>query len=162
MANSDAPVSSSNRELVLTRIIDLPPQKLFRAWTEPELLKQWFCPRPWGVARATLDVRPGGICNVVMLSPEGQEFPNPGVYLEVIPNRRLIFTDAYTEAWVPSAKPFMTGIIDFEELGGKTRYTARALHWTEADRDAHEKMGFHEGWGKATDQLVELMSTDPH
>lgn len=162
MADSDAPVSSSNRELVLTRIIDLPPQKLFRAWTEPELLKQWFCPRPWGVARATLDVRPGGICNVVMLSPEGQEFPNPGVYLEVIPNRRLIFTDAYTEAWVPSAKPFMTGIIDFEELGGKTRYTARALHWTEADRDAHEKMGFHEGWGKATDQLVELMSTDSH
>jgi uncharacterized protein YndB with AHSA1/START domain len=162
MADSDAAVSTSNRELVLTRIIDLPPQKLFRAWTEPELLKQWFCPRPWGVARATLDVRPGGICNVVMLSPEGQEFPNPGVYLEVIPNRRLIFTDAYTEAWVPSAKPFMTGIIDFEELGGKTRYTARARHWTEADRDAHEKMGFHEGWGKATDQLVELMSTDTH
>lgn len=161
MTNSAA-VSTSNHELVLTRIIDLPPRSLFRAWTEPELLKQWFCPRPWGVARATLDVRAGGICNVVMLSPEGQEFPNPGVYLEVVANRRLVFTDAYTEAWVPSAKPFMTGIIDFEDLGGKTRYTARALHWTEADRDTHEKMGFHEGWGKATDQLVELMSTDPH
>ena len=162
MPANASPTPSSNRELVLTRIIDLPPQKLFRAWTEPELLKQWFCPRPWGVARATLAVRPGGICNVVMLSPEGQEFPNPGVYLEVVANRRLVFTDAYTEAWVPSAKPFMTGIIDFEDLGGKTRYTARALHWTEADRDDHDKMGFHEGWGKATDQLVELMSTDPH
>jgi uncharacterized protein YndB with AHSA1/START domain len=149
----------SNRELILTRVIAAPPKKLFRAWTEPDLLKQWFCPRPWGVARATLDVRPGGICHVVMLSPEGQEFPNPGVYLDVVPDRRLVFTDAYSEAWAPSAKPFMTGVIEFEDLGGRTRYTARALHWTEADREAHEKMGFHEGWGKATDQLAELVAT---
>ena len=158
MTNSAA-VSTSNRELVLTRIIDLPPRKLFRAWTEPQLLKQWFCPRPWGVARATLDVRPGGICNVVMLSPEGQEFPNPGVYLEVVANRRLVFTDAYTEAWVPSAKPFMTGIIDFEDLGGKTRYTARARHWTKEACEQHAAMGFHTGWGICADQLIALAKT---
>jgi uncharacterized protein YndB with AHSA1/START domain len=149
----------SNRELVLTRVIAVAPEKLFRAWTKPDLLKQWFCPRPWGVARATLDVRTGGLFHVVMLSPEGQEFPNPGVYLDVVPNRRLVFTDAYSEAWVPSAKPFMTGVIDFENLGGRTRYTARALHWTDADREAHEKMGFHEGWAKATDQLTELVAS---
>lgn len=156
MPNRADTAPTSNRELVLTRIIELAPQKLFRAWTEPDLLCQWFCPRPWGVARATLDVRPGGICLVVMRSPDGEEFPNPGIYLDVVPDRRLVFTDAYSEAWVPSAKPFMTGIIDFEDLGGRTRYTARALHWSEADRDTHEKMGFHEGWGKATDQLIEL------
>jgi uncharacterized protein YndB with AHSA1/START domain len=152
--------ASPGHELVLSRIIDAAPEMLYRAWTEPDLLRRWFCPRPWGVARATLDVRPGGICHVVMLSPEGEEFPNPGVYLDVIPTRRLVFTDAYVEAWIPSDKPFMTGVIDFEDLGdGRTRYTARALHWTGADRETHEKMGFHEGWGKATDQLAELVAT---
>ena len=71
-------------------------------------------------------------------------------------NERLVFTDAYTKAWEPSEKPFLTGIVTFEDEGGKTRYTARALHWTAADREAHEKMGFHEGWGQCADQLAAL------
>jgi len=147
------------RELVLTRLIDAPPEKLFRAWTEPALLKQWFCPKPWSVASAELDVRAGGTSIIVMRSPEGQEFPNQGIYLEVVPNERLVFTDAYTSTWEPSAKPFMTGIITFAPEDGKTRYTARVLHWSAADRQTHEEMGFHEGWGKATDQLVELVAS---
>ena len=73
--------------------------------------------------------------------------------------KRIVFTDAYTEAWVPSEKPFMTGIITFEDEGGKTRYTARVRHWSAEDRKKHEEMGFHEGWSKATDQLVELVAT---
>jgi uncharacterized protein YndB with AHSA1/START domain len=147
-------------ELVLRREIDVPREKLWRCWTEADLLPHWFCPKPWGVARARLDLRPGGDCHVTMLSPEGEEFPNPGVYLEVVPNERLVFTDAFTTAWEPSAKPFMTGVITFEDLGnGRTAYIATAKHWTAADRDEHEKMGFHEGWGKATDQLAELAAT---
>ncbi len=147
-------------DLVLRREIDVPREKLWRCWTEPDLLKQWFCPKPWGVARAELDLRPGGCCNVTMLSPEGEEFPNAGIYLEVTPNECLVFTDAYTTGWVPSAKPFMTGVITFEDLGGgRTTYTAIAKHWTAADRDQHLEMGFHEGWGKATDQLAELAAT---
>lgn len=147
-------------DLVLRREIDVPREKLWRCWTDPELLPGWFCPKPWGVARARLDPRPGGDCHVTMLSPEGEEFPNTGVYLEVVPGERLVFTDAFTTAWEPSAKPFMIGVITFEDLGGgRTAYTAIAKHWTAADRDEHEKMGFHEGWGKATDQLVELAST---
>ena len=122
------------------------------------LLKQWFCPKPWSVASAELDVRPGGTSVIVMRSPEGQEFPNSGVYLEVVKNERLVFTDAYTKAWEPSTKPFMTGIITFENEGGKTKYTARVLHWSVADRKTHEEMGFHEGWSKATDQLAELVA----
>jgi uncharacterized protein YndB with AHSA1/START domain len=59
---------------------------------------------------------------------------------------------------VPSAKPFMTVILTFEDEGGKTRYTARVRHWNKEDYDTHEKMGFHEGWGKATDQLEELVA----
>lgn len=151
-----AATPSSDRELVLTRLIDVPREKLFRAWTEPELVKQWFVPAPWTIARAEMDVRPGGRSLVVMRSPEGQDFPNHGVYLEVVKNEKIVFTDAYTEAWQPSEKPFFTGIITFEEEGGKTRYTARALHWTAAAREEHEKMGFHEGWGICADQLAAL------
>ncbi|MDP3224731.1 MAG: SRPBCC domain-containing protein, partial [Rubrivivax sp.] len=102
----------------------------------------------------------GGTCLVVMRGPDGQEFPNPGVYLDVLPNERIVTTDAYTSAWEPAEKPFMTLVLTFEDLGGgSTRYTARARHWTMADREAHEKMGFHEGWGRCTDQLAELAAT---
>ena len=147
-----------DRELVLTRLIKAPREKVFRAWTEPELLKQWFTPRPWTTPIVQTDVRPGGSSLMVMRDPDGNEYPNHGVYLEVVQNERLVSTDAYTEAWVPSEKPFMTLILTFEDEGGDTRYTARVRHWTVEDRETHEKMGFHEGWGKATDQLVEVVS----
>jgi uncharacterized protein YndB with AHSA1/START domain len=73
-----------------------------------------------------------------------------------VENERLVFTDAYTKAWEPSGKPFMTVILTFEDEGGKTNYTARVLHWTAADRETHEKMGFYQGWGQCTDQLEAL------
>ena len=150
-----APIAE--RELVLTRVIDAPREKLFRAWTEPELLKQWFAPLPYTTPAAELDVRPGGSSLVVMRGPDGKDMPMRGVYLDVVPNERLVFTDAFTRAWEPSEKAFMTAIVTFEDLGGgRTRYTARALHWTVADREEHEKMGFHEGWGQCADQLAAL------
>jgi len=150
---------TSDRELVLTRLIDAPREKLYRAWTDAELLKQWFAPKPWTTPQAELDVRPGGASLVVMRSPDGNDMPCPGVYLEVVPNQRLVFTDAYTSTWQPSQKPFMTVILTFEDEGGKTRYTARVRHWTVADREAHEKMGFHHGWGQCADQLAALAAT---
>ncbi len=149
---------TSDRELVLTRIIDAPREKVFKAWTDPELLKQWFTPLPFTTPVAELDVRPGGANLIVMRDPEGNDFPNRGVYLEVVENERLVFTDAYTKAWEPSQKPFMTVILTFEDEGGKTRYTVRACHWTVADRETHEKMGFHEGWGQCADQLEALVA----
>lgn len=153
--------TASDRDLVLTRIIDAPREALFRAWTDPDLLKQWFAPRPYTTPVAELDVRPGGRCLIVMRSPEGDEIPCPGVYLEVVENQRIVSTDAYTSAWEPSAKPFMTAIVTFEEIDGgrKTLYTARARHWTVTDREQHEKMGFHEGWGQCADQLAALVAT---
>ena len=149
---------SSDRELVLTRIIDAPRAKVFKAWTDPELLKQWFAPLPYTTPVAELDVRPGGANLIVMRDPQGNDLPNRGVYLEVVENERLVFTDAYTKAWEPSQKPFMTVILTFEDEVGKTRYTARVRHWTVADRETHEKMGFHKGWGLCTDQLAVLVA----
>lgn len=148
-----------DHELVLTRLIDVPREKLFRAWTDPELMKQWFAPRPYTVPHVETDVRSGGSSLIVMRSPDGKDMPLYGVYLEVVQNEKIVFTDAYTSAWVPSGKPFMTAIVTFEDEGGKTRYTARVRHWSAEDKATHEKMGFHEGWGLCADQLAALAAT---
>ena len=148
----------SERELILSRIIGAPRTKVFRAWTDPALLKQWFAPLPWTTPVAETDVRPGGASLIAMRDPDGNDFPNRGVYLEVVLNERLVFTDAYTKGWEPSEKPFMTVILTFDDHDGKTRYTARVRHWTVADREAHEKMGFDVGWSMCTDQLAALVA----
>ncbi len=154
------PAVISDRELLLTRIIEAPREKVYRAWTEPALVTRWFAPLPWTASRAEMDVRVGGSSLITMRSPEGEEFPNPGVYLEVVPNERLVLTDAYTSAWQPSEKPFCTIILTFDDAGaGRTKYTALVRHWSAADREAHETMGFHEGWGTCTDQLAALVAT---
>ncbi|MGQ5524035.1 SRPBCC family protein [Chitinimonas sp. PSY-7] len=157
MSTTPHPEQISDRELVLSRLINAPRDKLFRAWTDPELLKKWFAPLPYTTPVAQLNVRPGGSCLVIMRSPEGADLPNPGVYLEVVKNERLVFTDAYTKAWEPSEKPFMTATITFEDFAGQTKYTARVTHWSVADRKKHEEMGFHQGWGQCADQLAALV-----
>jgi len=151
-------ITSSDRELVITRLINAPRKMVFKAWTEPELLKQWFAPLPFTTPVAELDVRPDGANLIVMRGPNGTDMPNRSVYLEVVANERLVFTDAYTKAWEPAAKPFMTVVLTFEDAGGKIKYTARVLHWTVADRETHEKMGFHQGWDQCADQLAALVA----
>ncbi len=132
--------ATTDRELVLTRLIDAPREKLYRCWTEPALMKQWFAPKPYETPVVEVDVRPGGANLIVMRGPDGQDMPNRGIYLEVVPNERLVFTDAFTEAWQPSAKPFMTVILTFEPQGprrstprasatGRSRIARRTRRW---------------------------------
>jgi uncharacterized protein YndB with AHSA1/START domain len=144
-------------DLVLERVVDVPRRLVWEAWTRPEHLEKWFSPAPWTTVDCEVDLRPGGIFRTVMRSPEGQDFPNLGCYLEVVEQRRLVFTDALGPGFRPSAEPFFTAILTFEDHGAGTKYTARALHKDEADRKAHEEMGFIDGWGKCLDQLVALM-----
>ena len=152
-------VDNSN-DLVLDRMLDAPREKLWRCWTEPELLKQWFCPKPWHVSEARLDLRRGGEFFTVMNGPDGERFDNNGVYLEIAPGERIVFTDAFVADWRPAGRPFMVADVRFEDAGdGKTRYSATAMHWTAEARKEHEEMGFHEGWGKAADQLEALAGT---
>ena len=120
MDTSKVTTSTEGRDLILTRIIDAPRAKIFKAWTDPELLKKWFAPAPFTAPVVETDVRPGGSSLIVMRGPDGSEFPNRGVYLEVIENERLVFTNAYTRAWEPSDKPFMTVILTFEDKGRST------------------------------------------
>ena len=157
MAKQTPTPVSKPRELSFTRILDAPAAVLFRCWTEPELIKQWFTPRPWTTPVVETDVRAGGSSYILMRGPDGTEMPNRGVYLDVVPNERLVFTDAFTSAWQPSGKAFMVGAVTFEGTGdGKTRYTATVRHWSEEDCETHKAMGFYDGWGKATDQLEAL------
>lgn len=143
-------------DLVLERVVDVPRELVWAAWTKPEHLMKWFCPAPWSVSACELDLRPGGIFRTVMRSPEGEDFPNSGCYLEVVPNERLVFTDALLPGYRPSQEPFFTAIVTLEPHGKGTRYTAIAMHRDQAARKKHEEMGFHDGWGKALDQLVAL------
>jgi uncharacterized protein YndB with AHSA1/START domain len=150
----------ADRELVLERIIDAPAAALYKCWTTPELMSQWFCPKPWFVSDVRSDVRTGGNTFLVINGPNGERMPQPGVYLEVVPNKRSSSPTPSPRPGSPSEKPFMVSIVTFEDLGdGKTRYRAVARHWSVADRETHEQMGFHVGWGIAADQLAALAAT---
>ena len=157
MTASKSNTSVEGRDLILKRIFNAPPEKVFKAWTEPALLKQWFAPLPWTTAKVETEVRVGGANLIVMRSPDGKEYPNHSVYLEVVKNERLVFTDAFTAAWQLSEKPFMVVELMFEVQGENTNYTARVHHWSIADRVAHERMGFHQGLVTCAEQLAALV-----
>jgi uncharacterized protein YndB with AHSA1/START domain len=143
-----------NLDLVLEREIDVPCELVWAAWTQPEHLKQWFTPRPWTVTDCEMDLRPGGIFRTTMCSPEGQEFPQSGCFLEVVPQSRLVFTDALLPGYRPSENPFMTAIVTMEPTATGTRYTATVIHRDPESKKKHEDMGFYQGWGTALDQMV--------
>jgi uncharacterized protein YndB with AHSA1/START domain len=148
-------------DLVLERVIDVPRELVWRAWTTPELLRPWFCPKPWETVDCEIDLRPGGIFRTTMRSPEGQEFPNTGCYLEVTPNERLIWTDAMLPGYRPAPEAFFTAVLTLEPTAtGGTRYVATAIHRDEAGRKKHEEMGFHGGWGIVVDQLVDYIKKE--
>jgi uncharacterized protein YndB with AHSA1/START domain len=148
-------------DLVLERVIDVPRELVWRAWTTPELLRPWFCPKPWETVDCEIDLRPGGIFRTTMRSPEGQEFPNTGCYLEVTPNERLIWTDAMLPGYRPAPEAFFTAVLTLEPTAtGGTRYVATAIHRDEAGRKKHEEMGFHGGWGMVVDQLVDYIKKE--
>lgn len=145
-------------DLQLDRVVDVKPHLVWQAWTRPEYIRHWFVPRPWTIGEVEVDLRPGGRSLITMISPEGEKFPNEGCYLELVENKRLVFTDALLAGWRPAEKAFFTGVIEMEAAGSGTRYTATAIHRDKEGRDQHEAMGFYTGWGTCLDQLVEFMA----
>jgi len=155
-------------DLILEREVDVSPEEIWQAWTTPEHLKQWFCPLPWKTVDCEIDLKPGGLFRTVMQSPEGQQFPNSGCYLEVLPNKRLTWTNAmepgFRPAKIPEQSPghecaefMMTASIVLEAIPNGTRYTAYVLHNDAASKQRHEAMGFQEGWSAVLDQLVAVI-----
>jgi uncharacterized protein YndB with AHSA1/START domain len=150
--------------LVFERIINVSREIVWRAWTTPDLLLKWFTPEPWQTVDCEIDLRPGGIFRTVMRSPEGQKFPNVGCYVEIVKNEKLVWTNALAPGFRPS-KPLaamacdefaFTAVISLAPHANGTRYTALVIHGDEEGCKRHNDMGFHEGWGKALDQLVAL------
>ncbi|MFA5082870.1 MAG: SRPBCC family protein [Hydrogenophilaceae bacterium] len=150
-------------DLTFERIVEIPKELVWRAWTEPSHIVHWFTPAPWKTVACEIDLRPGGRFHTVMQSPEGQSFPNTGCYLEVVKNRRLVWSNAVSPGFRPAAVPegdfAMTAIIELADHAAGTRYTATVLHENSAARAQHAAMHFEEGWGKALDQLVALVKT---
>jgi uncharacterized protein YndB with AHSA1/START domain len=141
-------------DLLLQREVPVPPQRVWDAWTRPELLVRWFTPAPWRTTHCEIDLRPGGAFRTVMEGPDGERMDSTGCYLEVDAPRRLVWTDALLPGYRPSGAPFFTGFLLLEPVGSGTRYTAIARHGSPETKGQHEAMGFHHGWGAALDQLV--------
>jgi uncharacterized protein YndB with AHSA1/START domain len=155
---------NSKLDLAFERIVDVPKELVWKAWTQPQHLKPWFCPLPWKTIDCEIDLRPGGIFRTVMQSPEGKKFPNSGCYLEVIENERLTWTNALLPGFRPAGLDttcgdeevqfFFTATIELAAHDNGTRYIATVIHGEEAARKQHAAMGFEQGWGTALDQLV--------
>jgi uncharacterized protein YndB with AHSA1/START domain len=157
---------ASELDLVLERTLDAPVDLVWKAYTEPAYLKQWFAPRPYEISECELDLKPGGIFRIRMVGPDGFDtgHGNAGCVLEVVEGRKLAWTSALGPDYRPAemategCESFpMTAIVSFEDAGnGKTSYKAVALHANAADRDKHAAMGFNEGWGTVAGQLEEF------
>lgn len=150
-------------DLLFERIVDVPQELVWQAWTMPEQVKKWFTPAPWMTVDCEIDLRSGGLFRTVMRSPEGEEFLNIGCYLEIIKNEKIVWTNALLPGYRPAPEPksdtdfLFTAALLLEAHEKGTKYTAIAMHKDEADKNKHEAMGFHVGWGKALDQLVALV-----
>lgn len=140
-------------DLSFTRTLAVPRSLVWECWTRPEHIPHFFVPAPHKVTAVDIDLRVGGRFNTVF-NADGNEMDNKGVYLDVVPEEKLVFTDAYTEGWKPAPEPFMTAILLLADApGGGTTYTAIARHRNPDTRKTHEDMGFHDGWGTVATQL---------
>jgi uncharacterized protein YndB with AHSA1/START domain len=148
---------SAEHELSVTRLIDAPVALVWQIATER--LAEWWCPKPWTTEIVEQDWRAGGRSAMIMRGPDGEEHPMEGVFLEVTPNKRFVFTDAFKAGWIPQTA-FMVGFFEFADEGGRTRYTAGARHWSEEALKQHVAMGFTDGWSKVAEQLAALVEAE--
>ena len=139
--------------LQIERHINASPETVWQVMTER--MEEWWCPKPWRVEIIEQDWRAGGRSAMVMRGPEGEEMPQEGVFLEVLPGQRFVTTDAYRVGWMPQ-EPFMTGFWEVVPDGDGALYRAGARHWQEETMRNHEAMGFIDGWGVCADQLAAL------
>lgn len=152
-----APSEPSSTDLVISRVLAAPREALWRAWTTPELLAQWWCPKPWTTEVRAFDLRPGGAFHTFMSGPEGGTSDNPGCFLHIVPQERLVMTSMLVADWRPVVSWMPSTVtIDFSDEGAGTRYVATVMHLDKETRDRHEAMGFHAGWNMCIDQLQAL------
>jgi uncharacterized protein YndB with AHSA1/START domain len=147
-------------DLSLTRIIAAPPSAIWSAWTDPAKFEQWWVPAPQICRVKEMDLCPGGAF-LTEISEDGGAFaPHiTGCFLAVDELERIVYTDALVAGWRPAERSFVTAVIALEEHPDGTQYTATAMHRNRTDRDEHERLGFHDGWGTVAGQLAELVES---
>ncbi len=150
-------MTDASLDLEIVRFVAAPRAKVWRAWSDPDILKRWWCPQPWVTEVCAFDFRAGGAFHTFMSGPDGGESDNPGIFLEIVPGERIVWTSMLVAGWRPAAPWLaMTGIFELADEGAGTRYTARCLHRDDADCRKHEEMGFFEGWGTMIGQLEQV------
>ena len=148
-------------DLVIERLLEAPRHLVWKAYTEAELVKRWWCPRPWQTSECEIDLRPGGKFYTKMAGPNGEEFAGTGCYLEIVPNERIAWTSALGEGWRPNpADPAgfaFTAVVTLADAGeGRTLYRVVAMHADSEAAEKHKAMGFEAGWTAVADQLGEV------
>ena len=169
---NDAEVELQDRELVITRIFDAPRSLVFKVWTEPEHIKNWWGPGPFTAPRCEVDLKVGGEYVYVMRSPDGQEFPVQGKFIEIVKNEKLVYTDdMYKQAdfWkmmigskVGSDVDFsaiqLIVTVTFEDRGDKTKFTLITRFLSNDVRDAMVGMQMAEGWTSSLQKFAEELT----
>ncbi len=154
---STPPVLNPKLDFAIERFIDAPVRLVWEALTKPEHIKEWYMPRAWGrVSRTELDARPGGIFRIDIVVAGGQEVPNLGCVLDVVPMERMVWTSMLFPEYRPAVFDDIpiTAIMTMEPVGTGTRYVFTALHRSEADLENNKTSGFYEGTEIAIDQFV--------
>jgi len=143
-------------DFLIERFIDAPKRLVWEALTKPEHLKEWYMPKAWGaVSKCEMDVRPGGMFSID-ITVGGQEVPNLGCFLDVVPMERLVWTSMLFPGYRPAVFDDIpiTAIMTMESVGSGTRYVFTALHRDEADFEKNKTSGWAEGTKIALDQFV--------
>jgi uncharacterized protein YndB with AHSA1/START domain len=159
--------AATDLTLAFTRTLAASPAAVWRCWTEPDLMKLWFAPKPVEVTVAEIDPVPGGRFKITMVVPDHGTMDNdPGCILVADPAQRLIWTNALGPGFRPNA--IGTGPMDFAFTaditlapapGGGCTYKVLVHHARAEAAAAHRDMGFYEGWGTCATQLGDLAAT---
>ena len=145
------------RELTIVRIFDAPRALVFRAWTDPKMMTQWWAPKHFTNPVCEADVRIGGALRIVMRGPDGSEHPMKGVFTEVVTNERIAFTNVAVDA---AGNHLLEGktVVVFEDLGGKTKMTLHTRAVGKVPQAAFMLGGMEQGWTESIDKLEALLA----
>jgi uncharacterized protein YndB with AHSA1/START domain len=144
----------SDRELVINRTFNGPAHVVFNAWTDPELFQRWWAPKSFGVTLLSceLDVRTGGKYKLVFRHPAtGEPMPFFGRYIDVIPSKRIVWTNEEGE------EPGPVTTVTFEEKGGETLVVLQDLYPTKEALDEAIASGSTSGYPEQFDQLDQIL-----
>jgi uncharacterized protein YndB with AHSA1/START domain len=148
---------AAERELTITRILDAPRELVFKAWTEPEHLMRWWGPHCFTNPACEVDLRPGGKWRIVMRAPDGTEYPCGGVYREIVPPERLVFTN---NAFDQQGTPLLEGLttVTFLEVGDKTKLVLETRAVGLVSYAAQMLAGMEAGWTQSLEKLAEFVA----